>query len=168
MNLIKVESLKKTDATGVIPGHRLRELAIITPFCERTSFEGLTYGVGPAGYDIRLGEDCCLLPDCMSLTVSLEHLAMPDDVIARVHDKSTWARQGITVQNTIVEPGWRGHLTLELIVHRISSGPGSPRLVKIGTPIAQLIFERLCEPAKAPYDGKYQNQGPRPQNAILE
>ena len=42
---------------------------------------------------------------------------MPSDVLGQVCDKSTWARRGVAVQNTIIEPGWRGYLTVELTNH---------------------------------------------------
>ena len=42
---------------------------------------------------------------------------MPRDMVGVVHDKSTWARRGLSVFNTVIEPGWRGKLTLELVYH---------------------------------------------------
>lgn len=88
---------------------------------------------------------------------------MPHDVCADVKDKSTWARRFITVQNTFIEPGWKGYLTLEIVNH-------SFRLVRIrrGDPIAQIVFMRLEEPTERPYTGKYQDQERGPQPARQE
>lgn len=78
---------------------------------------------------------------------------MPIDLLGRVADKSTLARRGLAVQNTIIEPGWRGYLTLELSNH----GRDAIEIVA-GMPIAQIIFDVLDEPAERPYAGKYQDQ----------
>jgi dCTP deaminase len=78
---------------------------------------------------------------------------MPTWVAASVKDKSTWARQGVSVFNTFIDPGWRGFLTLELVNHS-SVGIFIPK----GTPIAQIVFEELDATTNVPYDGKYQDQ----------
>ena len=88
---------------------------------------------------------------------------MPDDLVAFVHDKSSWARQGLSLFNTVIEPGWKGFLTLELVNHSISA-----LHIEAGSPIAQIIFMRLEEPTEAAYTGKYQNQKRGPQEAIDE
>ena len=87
---------------------------------------------------------------------------MPLDVMAVVHDKSSWARQGITVQNTVLEPGWRGFLTLEITNHH-----SEVREIRRGSPIAQVVFHCMDQ-AVLPYDGKYQDQGRGPQVWIDE
>jgi dCTP deaminase len=88
---------------------------------------------------------------------------MPDDILGIVHDKSTWGRRGIAVQNTVIEPGWRGFLTLELSNH-------SSRLITIenGDPIAQIVFHLLAGATDSPYRGKYQDQINEPVKAISE
>jgi len=172
--ITNVKDWPMTDASqipstgGIIPGHKLRELGIIAPFEERTVFQGMTYGAGPAGYDIRVGEDTILHTSGLTLAVSLEHFAMLNWVLGVVHDKSTWARSGLLVQNTIIEPGWHGYLTLEITRHRVGLKP--LELIKLpkGTPIAQVIFHVLSEPAEKPYGGKYQNQGNKPVGAKFE
>lgn len=147
----------------ILPAQTIRKLQIITPFEERTKFEGMTYGLGPAGYDVRISHSTLIYPDNFALAATLEHFDMPNDVMAKVCDKSTWARQGLTVLNTVIEPGWRGYLTLELTnVTRKSI------LIPGGAPIAQIVFLRLEETTELPYDGKYQNQLAGPQPAILE
>lgn len=107
----------------ILSGQTIRRLGILRPFAERASNGGVTYGLGPSGYDLRvdLGEgfedddaECVIGPGRFQLAATLEHFTMPDDVVGVVHDKSTWARRGLCVQNTVIEPGWRGYLTLEL------------------------------------------------------
>lgn len=153
---------------GILPGQLIKKLNIVTPCVDRTVFEGMTYGVGPAGYDIRLGADTYVYRDCMTLAVSFEHFTMPLDILGVVHDKSTWARLGIFVQNTVIEPGWTGYLTIEITKHKIGLKPQVEHLIKSGTPIAQVIFHKLVEPTELPYAGKYNNQPNMPVSAILE
>ena len=150
----------------------LSGLVMITPFDERTQHEpsGCSYGLSACGYDVRLDQDVYLGHEGIytnmarvqfALASTMERFHMPDDVVGIVHDKSTWARRGLAVQNTVIEPGWRGFLTLELTLH----GTESLRLSR-GTPIAQIVFHRLDTPTEQPYpDGaKYQDQerGPVP------
>ncbi len=123
----------------------------------------MSYGVGPAGYDIRVKERVELPPQGVALAFTVEHFDMPRDVLGKVADKSTWARKFLTVQNTIIEPGWRGYITLELCNHS-----HEPIIIKAGSPIAQIIFHLLDEPAEQPYEGKYQDQGSIPVEAIFE
>lgn len=137
----------------ILSGQSIRRRGIITPFHERTRQLGMTYGLGPAGYDVRIAEEIVIPRGGARLASTVEHFRMPADLLARVADKSTWARQFIAVQNTIIEPGWRGHLTLE-----ISNHSDSEILIASGSPIAQIIFEILDEPTERPYDGKYQDQ----------
>lgn len=137
----------------------------VSPFCERTKFNGMTFGCGPAGYDIRIAEDIFLPGQSFVLASSLEWFRMPTDLLGIVHDKSTWARKGLALQNTVIEPGWSGYLTLELSNHTRSS-----IVIDAGSPIAQIIFHLLDEPTIYPYpqDGKYQNQKAGAQPAIFE
>jgi dCTP deaminase len=140
---------------------------MIEPFHARIAHEGMTYGLGPAGYDVRLELDADgaingvhLEPGQFRLASTLERFVMPPSLVGRVHDKSSWARRGLAVQNTIIEPGWQGYLTLELSNH----GPHT-LLLKRGMPIAQVTFEQLDEPTQIPYVGKYQDQERGPQVA---
>ncbi|BBF92650.1 dCTP deaminase [Blastochloris tepida] len=148
----------------ILAAQDIRERGIITPFHERTRCDGMTFGLGPAGYDVRLCNGVTLAHDSpVVLGATFEYFKMPADVLAYVKDKSTWARRGLFVQNTVIEPGWRGFLTLELTYH------GRDMLhVPAGTPIAQIIFHLLTRPTDSPYSGKYQDQKPGPQPAILE
>ncbi len=133
---------------------------------------GVSHGLSEAGYDIRIKQTIRFERDVNDniahwvdrdygkvgrfvIASAIEEFDMPDDLVAIVHDKSTWARKGLSVFNTVIEPGWKGFLTLELVYH------GEEDLViPAGAGIAQVIFHRLRQPAN--YDGKYQNQEDRP------
>lgn len=147
----------------ILPGQTIRKLNIFEPFTERGVFRGRSYGLSVAGYDVRCAQTLYIEPGHFVLASTIEKFTMPDDVMGFVHDKSSWARLGIAVQNTVIEPGWIGYLTLELTNH-------SDDLIDVreGDPIAQIIFNRLEEPAENPYSGKYQNQEAGPQKARFE
>jgi len=136
---------------------------MIIPFSERGRYNGYSYGLSSAGYDISIAQTIHLPPHGFRLASAVERFDMPNDVLGRVTDKSTWARQGLAVQNTVIEPGWRGYLTLEL-----SNNTDSAIVILCGTPIAQVIFELLDQPTEIPYEGKYQDQPAGAVKAILE
>jgi len=147
----------------ILSAQSIRKRGIFTPFSERTKIFGMSYGLSSAGYDVRINESFILAPGASRLASTFEHFEMPNDLIGRVADKSTWARRFLAVQNTIVEPGWRGYLTLELSNH------GSDHLTLThGMPIAQIILELLDEPTEQPYGGKYQDQPSTAVDAIFE
>lgn len=144
----------------ILSAQSIRRRGIITPFVERSSVRGMTFGLGPAGYDIRAAEDIRLSPGQFALGSSMEHFDIPNDLSMIIHDKSTWARRGLFVQNTVAEPGWKGFLTLEYT----HGGNLEDIWIYRGDPIAQVIFHVLDEPTEIPYKGKYQDQeaGPQP------
>jgi dCTP deaminase len=143
--------------------HIRNRVGMIEPFHERSISHGMSYGLSSAGYDVRIQQRIVLRPGDFTLASTIECFDMPDDLLAQVADKSTWARRGIAVQNTIIEPGWRGHLTLEITNH-------GPNIVGIeeGSPIAQIIFHMLLQPTETPYSGKYQDQRDEPVEAKFE
>lgn len=147
----------------ILSAQSIRTLRPVTPFEDRGVIRGRSYGLSVAGYDIRVAEDIALWPGDFRLASSVERFTMPDDVLALVKDKSSWARLGLSVFNTVIEPGWEGWLTLELK----NQGNKSLR-IESGDPIAQILFERLDEPTEQPYSGKYQNQEAGPQVARFE
>lgn len=147
----------------ILSGQSIRERGIFTPFHERTVFNGMSYGLSYAGYDVRIEQDVVLDPKEFTLASTIEHFDMPNDLLAQVTDKSSWARQGLSVFNTIIEPGWNGYLTLELVNHSECT-----RYISAGTPIAQIILFTLDQPVDKPYNGKYQGQPNRPVNSIME
>lgn len=120
---------------------------------------GVSYGLGEAGYDIRIKQEVWLAPNNrFKLASAIEEFDMPSNLAGVVHDKSTWARRGLSVFNTVIEPGWKGFLTLELVYHG-SEGI----LIRAGSGIAQVLFHETAEAAV--YDGKYQHQEDMPVEA---
>ncbi len=151
----------------ILPAQTIRSLCqgdrpLISPFRERYTANGRSGGLGPAGYDICLDQDITVWEGDMLLASSHEHFDLPNNIVCRIADKSSWIRIGLTVGNTVAEPGWRGWLTLELFYHRTE-----PAWLDIpaGTPIAQCLFERLEASTELPYEGKYQDQSRGPQPA---
>jgi dCTP deaminase len=138
-----------------------RRIGMIYPFCERATAFGMTYGLGPSGYDIRIDKDLLLWPLGFACADTLERFAIPLDLKPCVQDKSTWARRGVCVQNTTMDPGWRGYLRLEITNHSWRF-----HRLRAGMPIAQVEFNLLDEPTEQGYRGKYQDQR-RGQKALL-
>jgi dCTP deaminase len=94
-------------------------------------------------------------PNSFALARTVERFRMPDDVMALCVGKSTYARCGIIVNVTPLEPGWEGVLTLE-----ISNTTPLPAKIYANEGIAQLIFFRGLRPLVTYGDrkGKYQGQ----------
>ena len=142
----------------------------------------ISYGLGSFAYDMRLGyrfkwphrgrldpknagravwcETVCydafwIQPGQMVLAESIETWHIPDDVYVMVVGKSTYARCGLIVNVTPMEPGWRGRLTIE-----ISNTSSLPACVYPGEGIAAAIFFRGERPLVTYADraGKYQDQ----------
>lgn len=177
---IHARALRKTHS----PAKPIYDLRIIPFERESKTAYGMSYGLSSCGYDIRVGvidrhsyldsmrtgkplEEChaqewVLRPGDFLLCSSLEYMELPNDLCGKVHDKSTLARQGLALQNTILEPGWRGYITLELSNHS-----SRPIPIRVGQPIAQVLFELLDQPTTRPYRGKYQDQAARPVHSIL-
>lgn len=130
---------------------------MLSPFCERTVEHGMSFGLSCAGYDVRCKQQIVLPPRGFALGSTVERFVMPNDVVAIVHDKSTWARRGLSVYNTVIESGWIGWLTIELANH----GPET-LFISAGDPIAQVLFHKLAAPVQAVYCGKYNNQPDEP------
>lgn len=144
----------------------------VNPMILRAKAFGMTYGVGPAGIDLRIREDVVIPEGGFKLASCTEEFRMPKNLLGVVHDKSTWARLGLCVQNTVIEPGWRGYLTIELTNHNRTpwykfTGRKTLR-IRAGTPICQIVFHILDEETEQPYTGKYQYQKEGIQEAILE
>lgn len=154
---------------------------MISPFIGKKSSKegGPSFGLSSYGYDIRLGDDFIIItadlvdpkhpdeiehehlhssipfilaPGAFILGSSIERFIMPSTVTGFVKDKSTYARCGIAVQNTVIEAGWEGILTLE-----ISNHSESKVLLYPGEGIAQIMFDEGLPPSNV-YNGKYQNQ----------
>src|SRR3954454_10180909 len=106
-----------------------------------------------------------LHPGEFVLGSTLERIQLPDDLVARWEGKSSLGRLGLLIHSTagFVDPGWDGHVTLEL-----SNVANLPITIYYGMKIGQLSFVQLTEPAANPYGSgalgsKYQGQkGPTP------
>jgi dCTP deaminase len=94
-------------------------------------------------------------PNSYVLGRSIEYFEMPADVLAIVLGKSTYARSGIIVNVTPLEPGWEGHVTIE-----ISNATPLPAKVYADEGIAQVVFLQGETPnvSYADKEGKYQHQ----------
>lgn len=143
----------------ILSGATIRKLNIIQPFVERGVIRGRSYGLSGASYDVRVAQTAFLEGGEFSLFSTLEHFKLPNNVVGLVKDKSSWARRGLSVFNTLIDPGWEGFLTLELF------NAGVERLrISEGDPIAQILFQFTDEDCN-PYTGKYQLQEAGPQEA---
>lgn len=148
----------------IIPAQEIRRRGIFSPFHERSVIRGRSFGLSSAGYDVRIAESLRMWPGDFVLASTIERFDIPNDLVAYVKDKSSWIREGIHVHNTVAEPGWRGHLTLEI------KNVGSKQIwIEAGDPIAQIILHQMTEATEQPYgNGKYQDQEAGPQEARLE
>lgn len=171
---------------GVLADWQIQEHIKIEPCADATYRPGvISYGVTSYGYDLRLGrkfkvftnahcaivdpkhfdsksfidmeaDECLIPPNSFALAETVEHLEIPRDVIAICVGKSTYARIGIIVNVTPLEPEWRGKVTIE-----ISNTTPLPAKVYAGEGIAQVLFLRAEAPCRTSYadkKGKYQDQ----------
>lgn len=147
----------------------------------------ISYGLSSYGYDCRLGSkyllftdtaavevdpkrmnkdrfvyqegvDSCLIPpNSFVLAESLEYVEIPQDCIALVLGKSTYARCGINLNMTPLEPGWKGIITIE-----IANMTRLPARVYSGEGIGQILFLKGSARCKRHYGNKkgakYQGQ----------
>lgn len=102
------------------------------------------------------GGHCIIPPNSFCLSQTYEYFKIPKDVLVLCVGKSTYARCGIIVNVTPLEPEWEGHITLE-----ISNTSPLPAKVYADEGICQLVFLRGNEPPSRTYadrKGKYQGQ----------
>lgn len=138
--------------------------------------KGASYGVSSYGYDVRLdgtlreltnadikcaesnlckvGGVYVMKPHSFILGSSVEHFSMPENMIGLVVGKSTYARVGIQIETSILEPGWKGNINL--FIHNNTPYP-APIYIREG--IAQVLFIKgdMCKVSYADRKGKYQN-----------
>jgi len=162
------------------------EHGMIEPFAERSDGDGvISYGLSSYGYDIRVGNEfkvftnvynsivdpkdfrddafvdvkgdvCVVPPNSFALARTEEYFRIPRDTLVLCVGKSTYARCGIIVNVTPLEPTWEGYLTLE-----ISNTTPLPAKIYASEGISQLLFfqgDEAPEIAYADRKGKYQKQ----------
>jgi dCTP deaminase len=103
--------------------------------------------LNPAGYDLRCSKTVVLKPKHYELVATLETVELGLGVVAFLHIRSSLAREGVIGSFAVVDPGFRGQLTLNL--HNVT--------LKEGERIVQIVFHRLGSRAKTGYNGSYQN-----------
>jgi len=164
----------------------MAEKGMITPFAEGQVREGtISYGISSYGYDMRVSDEfkiftninstivdpkkfdphsfvdfkggvCVIPPNSFALATSVEYFRIPREIMVICLGKSTYARCGIIVNVTPLEPEWEGHVTIE-----ISNTTPLPAKIYANEGIAQLIFleaHEICTRSYIDRSGKYQAQ----------
>ena len=159
---------------------------MIAPFEEKQIREGkISYGLSSFGYDARVSNEfkiftnvnseivdpknfkpsnfvtknvleCIIPPNSFVLASTVEYFKIPKDVLVICLGKSTYARCGIIVNVTPLEPGWEGHVTLEF-----SNTTPLPAKIYANEGVAQFIFLKGNEKPEISYSdrkGKYMGQ----------
>lgn len=105
--------------------------------------------------EIGADEPFILHPGEFVLGTTLERVALPDDLVARLEGKSSLGRLGLLIHSTAgyIDPGWDGDITLEL-----SNVSRLPITIYAAMRIGQLSFHEMTTPVDTPYRGKYQGQ----------
>lgn len=107
-------------------------------------------------YDVEYlyGNECTyIMPGEFILATTIEKFSIPNDAAAFVQGRSSIGRIGLMVQNAgFVDPGFKGHITLELK----NDSPNAIKLIP-GYPVGQMVFFS-CDSVEKPYCGKYQGQ----------
>ena len=162
------------------------EHKMIEPFVDTQVREGVvSYGLSSYGYDIRVADEfkvftnvyntvvdpknfdsksfvdiradvCIIPPNSFALARTVEYFRIPRNVLTICLGKSTYARCGIIVNVTPLEPEWEGHVTLEF-----SNTTPLPARIYANEGVAQVIFIESDEPCETSYrerGGKYQGQ----------
>ncbi|MBS1211664.1 MAG: dCTP deaminase [Proteobacteria bacterium] len=117
--------------------------------------------VDPKNFDensfVDLQSDVCIIPpNSFALARTVEYFRIPRDVLTICLGKSTYARCGIIVNVTPLEPEWEGHVTLEF-----SNTTTLPAKIYANEGVAQVLFigaDEICESSYADRGGKYQGQ----------
>ena len=110
------------------------------------------FRVNPAGIDLRIDREITLEPKKQSLVASIETVELSENFVGFLHLRSSLAREGLFASLALVDPGFRGQLTVSLY----NSGDSGVHLAK-GERFIQLSIVRLGKPAIKRYSGRYQN-----------
>ena len=117
--------------------------------------------VDPKAFDassfVDVQQDVCIIPpNSFALARTVEYFRIPRDVLVICLGKSTYARCGIIVNVTPLEPEWEGHVTLEF-----SNTTPLPAKIYANEGVAQMLFigaDEVCETSYRDRGGKYQGQ----------
>ncbi len=117
--------------------------------------------VDPKDFDdnsfVDLASDICIIPpNSFALARTVEYFHIPRNVLTICLGKSTYARCGIIVNVTPLEPEWQGHVTLEF-----SNTTPLPAKIYANEGVAQMLFfesDEVCETSYGDREGKYQGQ----------
>ena len=159
---------------------------MISPFVDKQKAgQNISYGLSSFGYDARVsnefkiftdvdsavvdpknfninsfvsrkGNECIIPPNSFALASTVEYFKIPEDIMVICLGKSTYARCGIIVNVTPLEPGWEGYVTLEF-----SNTTPLPAKIYANEGAAQFIFLKGNEKPETTYDqrnGKYMKQ----------
>jgi len=110
----------------------------------------------PDGFVDFSGDVCIIPPNSFALARTVEYFRIPRNVLTLCLGKSTYARCGIIVNVTPLEPEWEGHVTLEF-----SNTTTLPAKIYANEGVAQVIFlesDEVCETSYKDRGGKYQGQ----------
>ena len=112
----------------------------------------------PKSFVDVVGEECIIPPNSFALARTVEYFRIPRDVLVVCLGKSTYARCGIIVNVTPLEPEWEGHVTLEF-----SNTTPLPARIYANEGVAQMLFYKaddddVCETSYKDRGGKYQGQ----------
>jgi len=108
--------------------------------------------LNPAGYDLRLNATVVLEPAEHRLVATMERVELGRDLVGVLHLRSSLAREGILGSLALVDPGFRGQLTISLF-----NGGRSTVQLEAGERFVQLTLLRLGTGAAATYEGRYQD-----------
>ena len=155
---------------SIQPDHWIRKQALnhgmIEPFVESQKREGvISYGLSSYGYDARVASEFKIFtnvdsavvdPNSFVLGRTVEYFRIPRDTLVICLGKSTYARCGIIVNVTPLEPEWEGYVTLEF-----SNTTPLPAKIYANEGVCQFLFfrsEESCEVSYKDRSGKYMGQ----------
>ena len=108
--------------------------------------------VNPAGVDLRIDRGVTLKPRQQTLAATIERVELSNKLAGILHIRSSLAREGVIASLALVDPGFRGQLTISLY-----NAGARPVKLKHGEGFIQLSLLRLNTPSHQTYTGKYQD-----------